>query len=130
MKISILRVLVVLLLLSFFLPGQTNSSKATQSGTQVDAVGVLKPDDMAALLPTSVFFQGKNAPVETRNSGGIRLIDKGLMLVSLVDASGYSSQVQQKYQAYLMTETPLISMGTDWLRVPMAAALSVITDLL
>ena len=29
------------------------------------------------------------------------------MLVSLVDNSGYSSQIQEKYQAYLITESPL-----------------------
>lgn len=29
------------------------------------------------------------------------------MLVALVDTSGYSSQVQQKYQAYLITEEPI-----------------------
>jgi hypothetical protein len=54
-----------------------------------------------------VFFQGKTAPVQGRNSGGIRFEDKSLMLVSLVDTSGYSSQVQEKYQAYLITESPL-----------------------
>jgi len=29
------------------------------------------------------------------------------MLVSLVDSSGYSSQVQEKYQAYLITESAI-----------------------
>ena len=29
------------------------------------------------------------------------------MLAALVDSSGYSSQVQEKYQAYLITETAL-----------------------
>jgi hypothetical protein len=54
-----------------------------------------------------VFFRGQSAPVQTRNSGGVRFEDKSLMLVSLVDNSGYSSQIQEKYQAYLITESSL-----------------------
>jgi hypothetical protein len=107
MQISIARVLVVLLSLSFSLPGQTNSSKVTTASTQAGAVGVLKADEVAGILPTAVFFQGKSAPVQGRNSGGVRFGDKSLMLVSLVDTSGYSSQVQEKYQAYLITETAI-----------------------
>jgi hypothetical protein len=68
---------------------------------------VLKPTEAGDLLPATVFFQGKTAQVQGRNSSGIRFADKSLMLVSLVDNSGYSSQVQEKYQAYLITESPL-----------------------
>jgi hypothetical protein len=68
---------------------------------------LLKATEAAELLPTTVFFQGKTAPVQGRNSGGIRFEDKSLMLVSLIDTSGYSSQVQEKYQAYLITESSL-----------------------
>src|SRR5262249_55202194 len=57
--------------------------------------------------PATVFFQGKSAPVQGRNSGGIRFEDNSLMLVSLIDTAGYSSQVQEKYQAYLITESTI-----------------------
>jgi hypothetical protein len=108
MKVSTARVLVVLFCVSFSLPGQTNSSKPTTASTQAaGAVGVLKAEEVVGILPTAVFFQGKAAPVQGRNSGGVRFGDRSLMLVSLVDTSGYSSQVQEKYQAYLITETAI-----------------------
>jgi len=34
-----------------------------------------------------------------------------LMLATLVDTSGYSSAIQEKYQAYLLTEAPLDFAG-------------------
>jgi hypothetical protein len=96
-----------LLFLSFSAPGQTNSSKGATASTQAGEAAVLKPADMANILPATVFFQGKAAPVQSRNSGGVRFGDKSLMLAALVDTSGYSSQVQEKYQAYLITESAI-----------------------
>ena len=66
--------------------------------------GVITAADAAKILPPAVFFRGLSAPVQARNSGGVRFADTHLMLVTLVDTSGYSSQVQEKYQAYLITE--------------------------
>lgn len=75
------------------------------------APGILTKDEAAALLPTSVYFRGQSAPVQSRNSSGIRFSADSLMLVVLVDTSGYSSSVQQRYQAYLLTEAPLVLGG-------------------
>jgi hypothetical protein len=61
----------------------------------------------SAILPGSVFYAGQSAPVQGRNSGGIRFDGGKLALVALVDASGYSSGIQQSYQGYLLTEVPL-----------------------
>jgi hypothetical protein len=68
---------------------------------------ILTPAETAKILPASVFFQGQSAPIQGRNSSGLRFSDKSLLLVSLIDTSGYSTQIQSKYQAYLITETPL-----------------------
>lgn len=75
--------------------------------TQTDEPLLLKAAEVAKILPAAVFFQGKTASIQGRNSGGIRFGDKSLMLVALVDSSGYSSQVQEKYQAYLITESAI-----------------------
>ena len=99
--------LIVLSSLSFAALGQTNPNSATMARTQADENSVLKPAEVASILPATVFFQGKTASVQGRNSGGIRFADKSLMLVSLIDTSGYSSQVQEKYQAYLITESAI-----------------------
>jgi hypothetical protein len=76
--------------------------------------GVLKPADTANLMPSQVFFRGQSATVQMRNSGGVRFADGMLTLMALVDTSGYSSGIQQRYQAYLITEVPLeVGEGSD-----------------
>lgn len=77
---------------------------AAQSTT---APAILSATDAGKALPPSVYFRGQTAPIQARNSVGIRFAKNTFMLAALVDTSGYSSQVQEKYQAYLITETPL-----------------------
>jgi hypothetical protein len=70
--------------------------------------GVLKPADLEnKFLPSKVFFRGQVASVQVRNSGGVRYADGFLVLATLVDNSGYSSGIKEKYQAYLITEVSL-----------------------
>jgi hypothetical protein len=68
---------------------------------------VLDRVQASAILPVSVFYAGQSAPVQGRNSSGIRFDGGKLALVALVDTTGYSSGVQQSYQGYLLTEVPL-----------------------
>ena len=58
-------------------------------------------------LPERVFFRGQSAAVQQRNSAGVRYADGFFVLGGLVDNSGYSSSIREKYQAYLITEVPL-----------------------
>ena len=62
---------------------------------------------MDKLMPATVFFRGQAASVQARNSGGIKLPDGMFVLVALVDTSGYSTGIQQKYQGYFITEVTL-----------------------
>ena len=59
------------------------------------------------LLPEKVFFRGQIAPVQARNTGGVRYADGLLVFAGLVDSSGYSSGIREKYQAYLINEVPI-----------------------
>ena len=69
---------------------------------------VLKAADITSkLFPETVFFRGQSAPVQMRNTGGIHYADDLYTLAGLVDNSGYSSGIRQKYQGYLLTEVPL-----------------------
>ena len=70
-------------------------------------IGVLDRVQATAILPPSVFYKGASASVQGRNSAGIRFTDGALALMALVDASGYSSAVQQTYQGYLLNELRL-----------------------
>jgi hypothetical protein len=69
---------------------------------------VLKASDMKPkFFPETVFFRGQTAPVQMRNAGGVHFGDDAYVLAGMVDNSGYSSGLRQKYQAYLLTEVPL-----------------------
>ena len=70
--------------------------------------GVLKAADVGdKLFPDKVFFRGQSASVQARNSAGVRYADGFLVMAALVDNSGYSSGLKEKYQAYLITEVPI-----------------------
>src|SRR5580658_176068 len=68
---------------------------------------VLKPADTQKLLPEKVYYKGQSATTQLRNSGGVKFADGSFVLTTLVDTSGYSSDVQAKYQAYFITEVPI-----------------------
>ena len=73
----------------------------------VQAGTILHPADATKILPASVFFRGQSATIQGRNSGGVHFADGFFVLVSMVDNSGYSTGIQEKYQAYFITEVPL-----------------------
>jgi hypothetical protein len=68
---------------------------------------VLSADEVKKATPTEYFYRGQKAPVQLRNAVGFQLADSKMMLAALVDASGYSTAIQQKYQGLLITETKL-----------------------
>jgi hypothetical protein len=68
---------------------------------------VLSGDELKKATPTEYFYRGQKAPVQVRNAAGLQLADGKMMLAALVDASGYSTAIQQKYQGLLITETKL-----------------------
>ena len=67
----------------------------------------LSTDELKKAVPAEYFFRGQKAPVQLRNSVGFQLADGKMMLAALVDASGYSTAIQQKYQGLLITESKL-----------------------
>src|SRR6201987_6115396 len=74
---------------------------------------VLTSDELKKAVPAEYFFRGQKAPVQLRNAVGFQLADGKMMLASLVDASGYSTAIQQKYQGMLITEKKLNVGGSS-----------------
>ena len=68
---------------------------------------ILSSDELRKVVPTEYFFRAQKAPVQLRNAVGFQLADTKMMLAALVDASGYSTSIQQKYQGMLITESKL-----------------------
>jgi hypothetical protein len=82
---------------------------AAQQGTK----HVLNSDEVKKAVPTEFFYRGQKAPVQLRNAVGFGLADGKMMLAALVDASGYSTAIQQKYQGLLITEVKLDLGGSE-----------------
>ncbi len=68
---------------------------------------ILSVDEVKKATPTEYFYRGQKAPVQLRNAVGFQLADGKMTLAALVDASGYSTAIQQKYQGLLITESKL-----------------------
>ncbi len=75
--------------------------------------GVLSGDDVKKVVPSVYFFRGQSAPVQVRNSAGFSAGEGKLVLAGLVDTSGYASDVQDKYQGFLITEVKLKIEGSE-----------------
>src|SRR5499427_10713394 len=80
---------------------------AAAARTQQVSKHVLSADEVRKATPTEYFYRGQKAPVQLRNAVGFQQADGKMTLASLVDASGYSTAIQQKYQGLLITETKL-----------------------
>ena len=74
---------------------------------------ILNGDELKKVVPTEYFFRGQKAPVQLRNAVGFQLADTKMTLAALVDASGYSTAIQQKYQGMLITESKLNIGGSS-----------------
>jgi len=79
---------------------QSDSAKPEAKPTP----GVLAAADAHRLIPPSFFYAGQTAPVQSRNSGAYRSANGKLMLAALVDNSGYSSAIAEKYQGFIATD--------------------------
>ena len=80
---------------------------AASAWTQQAPKHVLSADEVKKATPTEYFYRGQKAPVQLRNAVGFQQADGKMTLISLVDASGYSTAIQQKYQGLLITESKL-----------------------
>jgi hypothetical protein len=73
-----------------------------QAGAQI-----LTGDQVKKLAPATYFFAGQTAPVQVRNTAGLKNSAGKVVMAGLVDTSGYSTAIQEKYQGFLITETKL-----------------------
>jgi hypothetical protein len=98
-------VLLPLFVLSFGLRyGRIAQADNPPAGKEV----VLKAADISPkIFPERVFFRGQVAPAQLRNTGGVHFADDLYVLVGLVDSSGYSTGIKEKYQGYLLSEVTL-----------------------
>jgi hypothetical protein len=74
----------------------------TQAGAQI-----LTADQVKKIAPSTFFFASQSAAVQLRNTTGLKNSAGKMVLAGLVDTSGYSTAIAEKYQGFLITETKL-----------------------
>ncbi|HET8921680.1 MAG TPA: hypothetical protein VFN26_01645 [Candidatus Acidoferrum sp.] len=95
-----------LLLLGFSLPHFNIASAGYPPAEGKETI--LKAADITPkLFPERVYFRGQTASAQLRNTGGVHFADDLYVLAGLVDSSGYSTAIREKYQAYLLNEVTL-----------------------
>jgi hypothetical protein len=104
---------VILVALTLATLGSAVSQRSTDALPPELAPHILSSDELKKAVPSEYFFRGQKAPVQLRNAVGFQRADGKIALAALVDASGYSTAIQQKYQGLLITETKLNIGGTD-----------------
>ncbi len=94
---------------SWIFSAQSASLANAVQEKQISSTGerLLTAGELEAVIPATVFFRGQRATVQLRNAAGIRFADGLLMFAVKVDTGGYSSGIAERYQDYLVTESPL-----------------------
>jgi hypothetical protein len=104
------------ILLAILIAGWPAPAKGQSALPKPDQDTVLKASDIKPkLFPESVFFRGQTAPAQMRNTGGIHFSDDLYVLAGLVDNSGYSTGIREKYQVYFITEVT-VQFGVQTLK--------------
>jgi hypothetical protein len=74
---------------------------------------LLSADELKKVVPAEFFFAGQKAATQMRNATGFQATEGKVVFAALVDTSGYSTAVQQKYQGLLVTESKLNVGGSE-----------------
>jgi len=62
-------------------------------------------------VPADFYLEGNRIPVEKRNAAVLKNTQGARLVLALIDTTGYSSQIQQKYTGMLITETKISVCG-------------------
>ena len=87
----------VVILLSGFAPAQSKTE-------------ILTEDALKKVVPSSFYFAGQSAETQARNTAAARIGENRLVIVGLVDTSGYSTEISGKYEGFFITDSR-ISLG-------------------
>jgi hypothetical protein len=79
---------------------------------------ILEGAELERVVPPGFYFEGQSAATQMRNAAAVQLGPRRFVMAGLVDTSGYSSDVQAKYQGFIVTDSPITIGGT---RLPTGA---------
>lgn len=72
---------------------------------------VLTGTELTRVVPSGFYFQGLSAPTQMRNAAAARFGTTRFVIAGLVDTSGYSADVREKYVGFLITDSPITLNG-------------------
>ena len=72
---------------------------------------VVTGDAFTRAVPADFYLEGNRIPVEKRNAALLKNANGARVVLGLIDTTGYSSQIKQKYTGMLITETQLSVCG-------------------
>lgn len=96
--------LLALLLIACSMPA---SLAAQESAT------ILAGVELTQVVPPGFYFQGRSAPVQTRNAAAARFGSNRYVIAGLVDTAGYAADVREKYQGFLVTDSAITIGGSE-----------------
>jgi hypothetical protein len=85
----------------------------TQMVAAQDSATVLEGAELGQVVPPGFYFQGRSAPVQMRNAAAARFGSNRYVIAGLVDTSGYAAAVREKYQGFLVTDSPITIGGSE-----------------
>ena len=78
-----------------------------------DSWTVLAGAELSRVVPPGFYFQGQNAATQMRNAAAARFGSNRYVIAGLVDTSGYAADVREKYQGFLITDSPIRIGGSE-----------------
>jgi hypothetical protein len=79
---------------------------------------ILEGAELERVVPQGFYFEGQSGGTQMRNAAAAQLGPRRFVVAGLVDTSGYSSDVQAKYQGFIITDSPITIGGS---RLPTGA---------
>ena len=95
------------MVLVVFLCSVTAAVSAQDAGT------VLMGAELTRVVPPGFYFQAQSAPTQMRNSAAVRFGTNRYVIAGFVDTSGYAADVREKYQGFLITDSPIKVGGSE-----------------
>ncbi len=95
------------MVLLVFLCSVTAAVSAQDAGT------VLMGAELTRVVPPGFYFQAQSAPTQMRNSAAVRFGTNRYVIAGFVDTSGYAADVREKYQGFLITDSPIKVGGSE-----------------
>ena len=75
-------------------------------------VKVLQGAELTRVVPPGFYFKGLSAPTQMRNAAAVRFGERHVVS-GLVDTSGYSADVREKYQGFFITDSTITVNGSE-----------------